>query len=76
MTLWYNITYYYIINSQNMNATYITVKEAAEILGTNPRQIKKLVSEGKLLGKNINASGNKRKIYRILKEDLLKPNIA
>lgn len=57
-----------------MDLSYITVKEAAIILGTNPRQIKRMCEAGRLKCKNINASNNIRKIWRISKEALLKPD--
>ena len=57
-----------------MESIYITVKEASEILGTNPRQIKRMCEAGRLKCKNINASENKRKIWRVSKEDLMKPD--
>lgn len=57
-----------------MDSAYIPVKEAATILGTNPRQIKRMCEAGRLKCKNINASKNKRKIWRVSKEDLLKPD--
>jgi len=55
-----------------MESIYITVKEASEILGTNPRQIKRMCGAGRLKCKNINASANERKIWRVSKEDLMK----
>jgi hypothetical protein len=57
-----------------MESIYITVKEASEILGTNPRQIKRMCEAGRLRCKNINASANKRKIWRVSREDLTRPD--
>lgn len=53
---------------------YISVDEAAALLGTNRRQIKKMIATGKLRAKNINATGTKREIHRVLREDVLKPD--
>ena len=54
-----------------MKDEFITVREAAEILKTNPRHIKNLIKAGKMRGKNI-AVGNERHIWRVLKSDVLK----
>lgn len=50
---------------------YITPKQAAEILGVHVKSVKKMIRDGTLRAKNINPLG-KRKMYRILKEDVIK----
>ncbi len=53
---------------------YVSVEEAAMILGVNYRQVFRMIKSGNLKAKDINASNKKRHIWRILKSDLTTPD--
>lgn len=53
-----------------MKDEFITVEEAAKLLKTNPRHIKNMILVDKLKAKNIGV-GYERKIWRVLKSDVL-----
>jgi len=57
-----------------MENEYMTIEEVANLLKINPRQVRKMIETGRLRAKNINASGGIRKIYRVLKEDVIRPD--
>ena len=53
------------------NEVFLTLDEAAEILKTNRRHIKRMVGAGVLRAKNIGL-GDERSFFRIMKDDVLK----
>ncbi len=53
---------------------YITLEEAAVILGTNKRQIVRMIKAGKIKAMDINAANGQRNIWRVLKSELLPPD--
>lgn len=59
-------------NKSYMKQVFVTPKEAAEILGVDVRTIRAMVKSGKLRAKDTNATGNQRKYWKILREDLYK----
>lgn len=53
---------------------YISPEEAAKLLGVNKRQIFRMIEKGKIRAKDINASAGDRRIWRVLKEDVITPD--
>lgn len=53
---------------------YITIDEASKILNVDRRHITRMILAGKIRAKNINVSGKERKYWRVLKEDIIKPD--
>lgn len=53
---------------------FIKPEEASQILGLNKRTILRLIKNGKLKAKNVNASGEIRPRWVVLKEDVLALN--
>ena len=57
-----------------MEDVFVTDKEASIILKSNIRHIRRMVQAGVLRSKDISLGTGKRKLLRILKEDVLKYN--
>lgn len=54
-----------------MQDTFVTDREASEILKTNIRHIRRMYKAGVIRGKDISLGEGKRKTIRLLKEDVI-----
>jgi len=59
---------------EGTTSLYVSLDEAASLLGVNKRQVTRMIQSGKLRAKDINASTGKRHLYRVLRKDIENPD--